>query len=140
KLLDAKPSTVHENGATPGHRFEPHHSTEGYEAVKIGVSFPAFFFDWMWACCVRLWSWAGGLCLLSLAIGVLGDALEELFLPLWLGYVIFKVWSAWKKAYVLRRDDLVARGYALASSVKASSRGQTVQMVTAEGEEGRLVL
>lgn len=113
-----------------------HHPTEGYEAVKVGVSFPALFFDWMWACYVRLWSWAGGLLVLSLAIGVLGGALEELFLPLWLGYVTFKVWFAWKKAYVLRRDDLVARGYALVRSVKASRRRQA--MVTAEGEEAGL--
>ena len=116
-----------------------HHSTEGYAAVKVGVSFPAFFFDWMWACYVRLWSWAGGLLVFSLAIGVLGGALEDLYLPLWLGYVIFKAWFAWKKAYVLRRDDLVARGYALVRSVKASGRRQALEMVTAEGEEGRLV-
>ena len=31
------------------------HPTHGYEAVKQGFSWPAFFFNWLWAFIKKLW-------------------------------------------------------------------------------------
>lgn len=70
------------------------HPTSGYEAVKNGWSWPAFFFTWIWAFVKRLWlvgvivflfgilassipeAWLVGELIISIVMGVKGNELR----------------------------------------------------------------
>ena len=47
-----------------------HHPTRGYEAVKMGFCWPAFFFTILWAFCKRLWGVAAVLVGVIVLFGV----------------------------------------------------------------------
>lgn len=44
------------------------HIAHGIQAVKQGWSWPAFLFDWIWACSNRLWQFSFGILFLILVI------------------------------------------------------------------------
>ncbi len=106
------------------------HPAEGYEAVKIGFSWPALVLGIMWMLAKKLWTfaaiWFAAYVLLTLVEGatVLAgsesgpQALISLILPLaWLGFWLVPAFkgNAW------REHNLQDRGYALIDTVQSAT-------------------
>ena len=53
------------------------HPTTGYEAVKVGFSWPAFFFSWIWMLVKKLWGFAGLWFVLYLVLSIIEVATDE---------------------------------------------------------------
>jgi hypothetical protein len=107
------------------HVFE--HPTRGLEAVKVGVSWPGFFFGFVWMLAKKMWGWA----LLFLAIAIvrvlfqisithgqppasatnLGFALVGLVL----GIIVGAYGNGW------RESNLRNRGYVSVATVEAKT-------------------
>ncbi|BBF66582.1 DUF2628 domain-containing protein [Acidithiobacillus sp. 'AMD consortium'] len=107
------------------HVFE--HPTRGLEAVKVGVSWPGFFFGFFWMLVKKMWGWA----LLFLAIDIvrglfqmsithgqppasaanLGFALVGLVL----GIIVGAYGNGW------RESNLRNRGYVSVATVEAKT-------------------
>lgn len=54
-----------------------HHPIHGYEAVKIGFSWPAFFFTFIWMLLKRLWLHAAVYMGLYLLLELIGNVAEQ---------------------------------------------------------------
>jgi hypothetical protein len=115
-----------------------HHPTQGYEAVKQGFSWPAFFFGLIWMLVKRLWGFAGlwFLAYVGLAlIEAVTDAAQSepgaqalVYLMLAGGY--FALWlvpafkgNSWRVA------NLTKRGYELIREVNAETPEAAVAQV-----------
>jgi len=111
-----------------------HHEEDGYEAVKRGFSWPAFFFGWLWAVAKDLnfavFGLLGTYAALVFAryrlqesgssIGVLLASLCELAFLVWTGHCGNK----W------RRENLRKRGYVVVDAVAARSSRQAISKVS----------
>lgn len=94
------------------------HPTEGVEAVKIGFSWPAFFFGIIWMLVKRLWSLASLWSLLYLGLSAYeGFLTPSAFSLLLISFYYFALWlipgfygNSW------REKNLSNRGYELISS------------------------
>jgi len=53
------------------------HPTQGYEAVKVGFSWPAFFFGLIWMLVKKLWSYAGIWFLVYIALSVIETLADQ---------------------------------------------------------------
>lgn len=110
-------------------------------AVKLGFSWPAFTFTWMWCFARRLYFWG----CVTLGVTVVATVLEVvsvisrgggLLLNLgvhgliWIVTAAFWVWFAWA-GNGFRRSNLIRRGYSCKERVSAVSR------IRAIGKYGR---
>ena len=81
-----------------------HHPTRGYEAVKMGICWPAFFFTIVWAFCKQLWGLTAvlaGVVVLSVVTEVAISVFSYNILAAWLG-IYGNRWRRWrfgKKGY-----------------------------------------
>ena len=109
------------------------HPTRGYEAVKRGFSWPAFFFNWLWAFVKRLWVKG----LLMVVVIVIASIMEGAFeqagtFDAVIGIVLINlalfVWiiGVGVKANEWRRNDLVKRGFDHVQDTEARTRSAAI--------------
>jgi hypothetical protein len=113
-----------------------HHPIRGYEAVKIGFSWPGFFFSWIWMLFKRLWGWAL-VCFLSLCVlNVLSDGYYQAYNDAGMIFVILMKLAIIIMVGIfgneLRTRNLMARGYHLITTTKASNPDAAIADVTRE--------
>ena len=101
------------------------HPTQGYEAVKCGFSWPAFFFTWIWAFVKKLWLHGVMFIILTFILtffetvfdneGMIGISLAFSVLSLVLFFVFGFKGNEW------RSNWLQKRGYSYIKTLEASS-------------------
>lgn len=103
------------------------HPMRGFEAVKAGFSWPAFFFGFFWMFVKKLWGWAGlwigAYIICSLIDTVVADSRDSgasvlMYLILFVAYIALWLVPAFK-GNKWREENLAKRGYELLSSVQA---------------------
>jgi hypothetical protein len=112
-------------------------STEKHVAVKQGWSWPAFFFQWYWALCKKLWATA--LATFSVVISVvflaifslnyLADNIEisaidtyDVFIILFFSLIGFALSFLYgSKGNAWRKKNLESRGFVLSDTVRAAN-------------------
>ena len=107
------------------------HPVIGYEAVKQGFSWPAFFFNWIWAFVKKMW--VNGLIIIGINVGfsIIESALSGdtggilIILVAQLGFFIFigKNGNEW------RRDSLKKRGFEHLKTVLAESPDAAIAII-----------
>lgn len=116
------------------------HPTLGYQAVKQGFSWPAFFFNWIWAFVKRMW----GEGFVFLGVNIVLTLIEKLFeregsnagiliiLFAQIGFFIF----IGVKANEWRRNELTKRGFKLISLQVAETPDAAIALAanTLEGD------
>lgn len=116
------------------------HPTKGFEAVKIGFSWPAFFFGGFWIAAKRLWGltfiWWVLMSFLNTTVKVMSDNPHEPA-PLWficsLMLVTLALWliPAFKgNSWISRK--LERRGYEILKVVSAASPEEAIVMAKTE--------
>ena len=109
------------------------HPTQGYEVVKMGFSWPAFFFTWLWAFIKKLWGYglaALGLLFVFVIIeaefqlegsrgGVLVMSLFQLGVLIWFG----QMGNKW------RTSNLKKRGYEHIQTLQAETSDAAIASV-----------
>jgi len=110
------------------------HPVQGYQAVKVGFSWPAFFFTWIWAFIKKLWGYGLafiGVIFIFLVVetaftqgGNFGGTLIMLLLQFGL-FVLFGV-----KGNDWRNKDLKKRGYEHVQTLRAETPDAAVASVT----------
>lgn len=118
------------------------HPTLGLEAVKVGVSWPAFFFTFVWMLVKKLWGWAGlwigGAIVLAIFEKVAesspeGGAQILLYLIVAAGWFVLALVPLFK-GNIWRETNLRARGYEMVSTVEAETSDAAVaQAASARG-------
>jgi len=114
------------------------HPMRGFEAVKVGFSWPALFFGFFWMLVKRLWKFAGLWLVAYAACSLLGGVAKNLlqgaaqttanllvvaaYLALWL-VPPFKG-NKWLD------EDLAGRGYQFLKTVEADTPGDAVVQMT----------
>ena len=103
------------------------------EPVKQGWSWPAFFFNWVWALIKRMWVIAVTFCLLSLFMEIFIDESEFVIGKI----VIFIVSIAILFIFGLNGNDwrekkLLSRGFDFKKTVEALNRDQAVSIYLKE--------
>jgi len=107
------------------------HPAGSVEAVKIGWSWPAFFFSVVWALTKKMWLIAfGGLliaiaCGFSLAFFHLGDDQASLLLDIF-GLIANLIFGA--KGNSWRMDKLLERGFDDADTVTAANKDGAIAL------------
>ena len=105
------------------------HPTRGYEAVKRGFSWPAFFFGIIWMLIKKLWLLATLWVVLYIALGLVDDVVdnseetgEQIVVYLLIGAGYFALWlvpgfigNKWREA------NLAKRGFSLVGTVDADT-------------------
>jgi hypothetical protein len=109
------------------------HPVVGYEAVKQGFSWPAFFFNWIWAFVKKMW--VPGLLIIGINVcfSIIGSALtlEDstgamlILLAAQLGFFIF----LGKKGNEWRRDSLKKREFEHLKTVLAESPDGAIAII-----------
>ena len=119
------------------------HPTFGFEAVKNGFSWPAFFFTWIWMLFCRMWFGAiavlvivcVGALLVSIIVGALfGSTLsgiddataEGLFAGILWGCGLVASVIVGAKGNAWRRNTLTRRGFKHETSIQAASADAAV--------------
>ncbi|MBS1174130.1 MAG: hypothetical protein H6R05_261 [Burkholderiaceae bacterium] len=105
------------------------HSVLGVEAVKVGFSWPAFFFNWVWMLFKRLWSFAAIWFIANIAFTLiqrsftdLDNKLLELIILLVLMVGNFALWLIPAfKGNKWREEDLIKRGFTFLRTVDAEN-------------------
>ena len=107
------------------------HPVIGYEAVKQGFSWPAFFFNWLWAFVKKMW--IEGLVIIGVYVIVyiiaetcpVKGGPEIIIIVVQLGISIFigKMGNEW------RRDSLKKRGFEHLKTVFAESPDAAIAIV-----------
>lgn len=106
------------------------HPTQGYEAVKQGVSWPAFFFTAIWAFVKRMWGLGVviiGVFFVLAAIEVIAEQegskqAAEVMLLVQFGVCV----AIGAKANDWRRGHLEKRGYQRVGTVKSKNRDEAI--------------
>ncbi len=105
------------------------HPIQGHEAVKIGFSWPAFFFTFIWMLTKRLWGYAGlwslaaFLCLLVETIATnprSGEVQPVIAFILFILYLTLALVPAFK-GNRWREENLAKRGYELLGTAQAET-------------------
>lgn len=91
-----------------------------YEAVKIGWSWPGFFFTWIWAAVKGLWSIFAGLLALSIAMAIIGAASPDIAALSWIVGLGISL-ALGSNGNAMRETNLTGRGYRLQKIVVAST-------------------
>ena len=105
------------------------HPTKGAEAVKVGFSWPGFFFDIIWMLVKKLWMmallWFGLYCVFGV-IKTVTDASEEsgaqalVYLLLAAGDIALRVLPGFK-GNQWREANLLKRGYTLVGEARTAT-------------------
>lgn len=118
------------------HQFKVYkHPVRGYEAVKIGFSWPAFFFGLFWTLAKRLWgcalAWFAALLVLAIVDVLLGMAIarmgasESVLVAVLVLFLSFGVLSLYLvsgfKGNQWREANLEKRGYDYLGSMHAET-------------------
>ncbi|MBI5136529.1 MAG: DUF2628 domain-containing protein [Nitrospirae bacterium] len=115
------------------------HPIKGYQAVKRGFSWPAFFYSFIWSLFKGLWAIAFMIFLAVVALDVVGHSLAGAVpvagLVTWLaqmGVAIFvgRNGNGW------RREDMLGKGFVPVGTVQAGSPAKAVSQVAAAPPEG----
>ena len=109
------------------------HPIRGYEAVKKGFSWPAFFFTWIWAFIKKIWGWGVAFLGAMIVLGLLQISFEEqeslsgliLTLLLHIGITIY----FGVRGNDWRRENLAKRGYEHLQTVEASTPDAAIASV-----------
>ena len=108
-----------------------HHPFLGYDAVKSGLSWPAFFFGALWALSKKMWGIAAGIVLMHLALGLLeeliGAALYGGYPLLWL--LIGASGNEW------RRNKLRKQGFEQVARVRAATPEAAIASAAQDNED-----
>lgn len=107
------------------------HTTYGAEAVKVGFSWPAFFFDLFWMLYKRLWAWAAIWIAAIISLEFLPVALVANLpntdatqvianLVYFSGFLLIWLLPAFK-GNKWRETNLLKKGYSLTSTVQAAT-------------------
>ncbi|EFI34110.1 Protein of unknown function DUF2506 [Desulfonatronospira thiodismutans ASO3-1] len=112
------------------------HPTQGYEAVKVGFSWPAFFFDMIWMLVKKLWIVAGIWFCLYIAFAIIDSVTQG---PFGL-FVLIVIWlSMWLipgfKGNEWRESNLSGRGYEHIDTVQAGNPDSAIAQVTKKQEQ-----
>ena len=103
------------------------HPTENIEAVKVGFSWPAFFFGFFWMLVKKLWGLAGAWFAANVLLFLIekvanqsgeGGAQALVFIILAAGYFALWLFPAFK-GNKWREQNLLKRGYEQVSTVQA---------------------
>ena len=105
------------------------HPTQGFEAVKVGFSWPAFFFGIIWMLVKKLWGLAGlwfamyvGLSLIEAVTDQSQESGAQALVYLILAAGYFALWLVPAfKGNKWREENLSKRGYELLSSAQAET-------------------
>jgi len=114
------------------------HPTRGFEAVKVGFSWPAFFFGLVWMLVKRLWKFAGLWLIAYAACSLVVGAAKNLLLGPSQAIVHLLVLAAYFALWLVpplkgnkwRDEDLAKRGYQLLKTVKADTPGGAIAQLT----------
>lgn len=117
-----------------------HHSTYGFQVVKEGFSWPAFFFAPVWACIKRMWGYA----LAFFSANLLLSLLQEIFIQersdggllLIMALQITVNLAIAFKANAWRRDHLAKRGFRKLRTVIAPTSDAAVALAVGMEDSG----
>lgn len=120
-----------------------HHPIKGFEAVKIGFSWPAFLLGIPWMIAKKLWVMAGIWFLMSLCVGIVISLVADhsgltpglqIIVSLLLLVVYTALWLiASFKGNSWRLKNLEKRGYELKREIQADSPDAAIAL-TVKGE------
>jgi hypothetical protein len=110
------------------------HPVVGYEAVKQGFSWPAFFFNWIWAFVKKMWVFGLLIIGISVCSSIIQSALtlEDsagamlILLAAQIGFLIF----IGKKGNEWRRYSLKKRGFEHLKTVLAESPDGAIAIIS----------
>ncbi|MBE0426307.1 MAG: DUF2628 domain-containing protein [Nitrospirae bacterium] len=113
------------------------HPTRGVEAVKVGFSWPAFFFGVIWMLFKKLWTFAGiwlGIYVVLAFIEAAAENAEaggsQAMVYLILVAVYFALWLIPAfKGNKWREENLSNRGYVLVNTVQAETPDAAIALV-----------
>lgn len=115
------------------------HPTQGLRAVKVGISWPAFFFTFFWMLAKRLWGWAGlwlgAVIILSIFEWVADTSPESgaqviVYLLVAVGSIALALVPLFK-GNGWRERNLQSRGYELVSTTEAATPDAAIAHVAA---------
>jgi hypothetical protein len=113
------------------------HPTLGIEAVKVGFSWPAFFFGVFWMLVKKLWGLAAGWFAAYIVLSLIETAADQsgeggghalIYLNLAAGYFVLWLVPAFK-GNKWREENLSKRGFEQLSAVQAETRDAAVAQV-----------
>lgn len=103
------------------------HPIRGYEAIKVGWSWPAFFLPFVWLCVKKLWEFAGYWLFLGVGVVIFERAIPEepetgLGIILSLIGLLFAMWliPPWKGNNWLMKN-LMKQGYMFIKEIEAEN-------------------
>jgi hypothetical protein len=114
------------------------HPNRGFEAVKVGFSWPAFFFGVLWMIGKKLWALAGLYFILTIVCSFL-DAVADRLEPGGGQVIIYLFVMAGSLALCLvpgfkgnkwREENLVGRGYKPVTTVQIETPDAAIAQVT----------
>ena len=106
------------------------HPIAGYEAVKVGFSWPAFFFSWIWMLVKKLWALAGLWFVLYLVLSIIEAAADEAGSEPELQSILYLILAGGYFALVIvagyngngwRQSNLEKRGFEVVQEVEAKT-------------------
>lgn len=118
------------------------HPTLGFEAVKVGFSWPALFFGLVWMLVKRLWKFAGLWLVAYAACSLIEGAAKNLLVGASQAIVQLLVIAAYFALWLVppfngnkwRDEDLAKRGYQPLKTVNADTPGAAIaQLANAPG-------
>lgn len=110
------------------------HPTLGFEAVKVGFSWPAFFFGLIWMLVSKLWGKAGLWFSLYMIAGIVEAATDTatdedlqaiVYLLLLAGYFALALIPAFK-GNIWRATNLQSRGFDLVNTLQAETKDAAI--------------
>ena len=113
------------------------HPVRGFEAVKVGVSWPAGFFSVFWLLAKKLWGWAGfwlGVAVVLSLVEQAADSSSELGVKVLL-YLIDAVGGLvagllpWLKGNIWLESNLRAHGYEFVTVTEAQTPDAAISQV-----------
>lgn len=105
------------------------HPTRGIEAVKVGFSWPAFFFGMIWMLVKKLWGLAGAWFAATIVVSLVDAVTDQsgasrakalVYLILSAGYLMLWLVPAFK-GNKWREENLSKRGYEQLTTVQAET-------------------
>lgn len=110
------------------------HPTRGFEAVKVGFSWPALFFGFFWMLVKKLWKFAGLWLVAYAACSLLGGVAKNLLQGASQAIAYLLVAAAFLALWLIppfkgnkwRDEDLARHGYHFLQTVEADTPGAAI--------------